>query len=209
MIEAVIFDLGRVYLPFNRRPMEEAAAKYLDINPAVVHLETREVLGALLEGKMRLLDLYSMITHNLAGNKKAELALQAHLKVYNKTSAKPYPEMVNLVRALREQVTVACFSNLELESAQALQAAGVLDNFDRSFLSCEMHIKKPSLEAYKQVRQYLKLEGNQILFFDDDDSYWQGALRDGWKAEKFTTYKDCIETLSHQDKFLHSSTTNT
>lgn len=113
------------------------------------------------------------------------LARDEFLEAFRTWPSGLYPGARELVESLRGRVLRACFSNTNAfhwaDQFQRFELDGLLD---RSFLSFEMGLVKPDLEAFEHVIEALGCPPERILFLDDNQINVDGARRAGLDAER-------------------------
>lgn len=97
------------------------------------------------------------------------------------------PAMLDFVEALAIHHRVMLFSNTNAEHWNFLVAlsAGRLGRFE-AYLSHELGLEKPSIEAFHAVAARAGIDAARSLFIDDIESNIEGARRAGFQAVQFT-----------------------
>lgn len=94
-------------------------------------------------------------------------------------------EILNHLRKAKKKL--ALLSNLPIELVRCLrQDYSFLDVFHRIFFSSEVHKVKPDEEIYQYVLSELRVEGKNVLFFDDKKENLEGASKLGMNTYFFT-----------------------
>jgi putative hydrolase of the HAD superfamily len=103
--------------------------------------------------------------------------------------------MLDFVEQLARENRVALFSNttdVHWARVGAL-SDGRIDRFEQ-YLSHEIGLEKPAVEAFELVAERGGFEPARCLFFDDVEANVEGARRAGFQAELFTG-QSALETL--------------
>jgi len=78
------------------------------------------------------------------------------------------PNMEEIVERLHKAgYSVSLMSNTYGIHVKSNQLKGFFDLFDHSFLSNELHLRKPDIEKYKYVLKKLDAKGKECIFIDD------------------------------------------
>lgn len=70
--------------------------------------------------------------------------------------------------------------------------------FESKFISCELGVRKPDLEAYMAVLERINVPAESILFIDDRPENCTGAERVGMRALHFTDAHDLRAELTRR-----------
>lgn len=98
------------------------------------------------------------------------------------------PAMVELVGELAaDGHRLGLLSNIIADLVPVFEAkhASWLAHFTARTYSCEIGVAKPDLPAYRIAADRLGVAPSECLFFDDTESYVQGAREAGMRAEVF------------------------
>lgn len=119
------------------------------------------------------------------------------------TSDTPYDrELVRYIVGLKDRCQIGILSNLSvLDSGRQNRQLG-WNNFDYKWLSYEMGVMKPNLEAYRRVEQDCGLKGSQILFIEDVEKNLAIPREQfGWRTYA-ATYMNTKSTIDAIERFL-------
>jgi putative hydrolase of the HAD superfamily len=106
------------------------------------------------------------------------------------------PEMVELVRELRQQVTVALLSNGTTRLRRDLHVLDLLDEFDHIANTAEIGVAKPDAGAFTHVCEAVDLPPARVAFIDDLEVNVLGATEVGMQAHRFTGIDDARRFLA-------------
>ena len=104
-------------------------------------------------------------------------------------------EMVALVAAVREHVTVALLSNATDQLREHLAHHALLEAFDVVFCSAEIGVAKPDLAIFTHAATVLGVAPEECFFTDDRVENVAGARAAGMHAEVFTGREPLVATL--------------
>jgi len=121
------------------------------------------------------------------GQDRAERAVLA----WSSSSGRIDPQVVALVRQVRERVPVVLLTNATTRLHVDLAALDVLSEFDAIVSSAETGFPKPdpgafaAAEAAASAALGESVAGSSILFIDDTVAHVQAAEDRGWRATQF------------------------
>ena len=90
---------------------------------------------------------------------------------------KLYPEVLGVLKQLRERFQLAVISNFDGRLRLILQNLGISKFFGHVFISSELGADKPDPEIFRRALKLMHLNANEVLHVGDDPE------RD-WKAAK-------------------------
>lgn len=97
---------------------------------------------------------------------------------------------------LKQTFKLALLSNTNALHIEHLRRqTGLLDYFDRLFLSYEMHLVKPEPKIFATVAQQLECKPEEIYFFDDSPTNVKAAGQSGLKAFQVTDPSAILTTM--------------
>jgi len=178
-VQAILFDLGGVLLPFDRERRFAAIVDRLGATPD----EVRAIFDGDLPGRMDRGEAYEedfAAAFSAIGNRPVSTAeaLGLILSVFEA----PNLELWALAEALRGRMIVGGFSDNPAFVRQVFPAGYDLDPM---IFSSEIGAVKPSDEAFAAAEAILGLTGEAILFVDDSSANVEAARRRGWDAIQF------------------------
>lgn len=93
-----------------------------------------------------------------------------------------YQPVIEMVNGLKQQgVLTAVLSNTIAPHNRILRSYGWYDSFDRVFLSYEIGLRKPAIEAYKYVLEKIRMPGKECIYVDDLEENLEPAKKLGIK----------------------------
>ena len=122
---------------------------------------------------------------------------------FRKWPKRTFPGALELLEKLSGNFQLACFSNTnKCHYEFFVKHQPIMERFNQQFLSYEMGIMKPKVEAFEHVVESLKQLPAEILFFDDSPTNVAAAQSLGINADCVNTPKGVIEAL--KGRSLHS-----
>jgi putative hydrolase of the HAD superfamily len=91
-----------------------------------------------------------------------------------------------------------CFAASTQERHRAAYLAnemGFAGRFERLLFSCDVGVRKPHVEFFREVARRVGLPPGALLLIDDTPANVQGARHAGWQAEAFTTADALVRSL--------------
>lgn len=120
---------------------------------------------------------------------------EAAADVYFAYTGRVDAEMVSLVAAVRERVTVALLSNATDQLREHLVHHDLLEAFDVVFASAELGMAKPDVAIYRHAAEVLGVRPEECFFTDDRPENVEGARAAGMHAEVFTGRAPLVAAL--------------
>lgn len=95
------------------------------------------------------------------------------------------PDVAQLAADLRKRGVTCCLATNQDRHRMAFldQHLDIRSHFDRTFVSCEMGVKKPDHEFYNRISA--RLSGSTLVFWDDHPRNVEAAKECGWTAFVF------------------------
>jgi putative hydrolase of the HAD superfamily len=90
---------------------------------------------------------------------------------------KLYPEVLDVLKQLRERFQLAVISNFDGRLRLILQNLGISKYFAHVFISSELGADKPDPEIFRRALKLMRLNAKEVLHVGDDP-------RRDWKAAK-------------------------
>lgn len=189
MIEAILFDMGGVYLRGNASTFLRNARSVLGIGGAVT------AGGVVFNPEFN------------RGNTDAETAFRQlfetpineskmeQIKEFWTNNWKPDPEMVSLAERLKDRYVLAVLSNSDKLNSDNYKKKGVYAPFKHRILSHEVGFLKPEHQIYKIALIGIGVPASSCLFLDDQEACAEGARKAGMQAEVVNSYSQTIDAL--------------
>jgi glucose-1-phosphatase len=126
-----------------------------------------------------------------------ELSPAAFLEAFQDWPAGPLPGAAELVAQTRASVATGCFSNTNaLHWHNHIAAWPLASLFDHRFLSFELGLLKPDIEAFTQVADLLDVPAERVLFLDDNAMNVAGAAAAGFQAGRAAVVDEARQRLA-------------
>ncbi len=105
---------------------------------------------------------------------------------------------VELVRRIDPRMPLYLFSNTNAahHAAWAHDYAEALRPFRRTFVSCEIGVRKPERAAFEHVSRAIGVAPGRILFFDDTEANVEGARTAGLHAVHVRAPEDVARAVA-------------
>lgn len=107
-------------------------------------------------------------------------------------------ETVNYIRKAKEKLPCFAFTNSNPTHQSAWMAAyvGAAKSFDQIFVSSDLGVRKPEIEAYLAISNEIGIGIDRLLFFDDTIENVDGARAAGMQAVHVKTHIDVKHALN-------------
>jgi putative hydrolase of the HAD superfamily len=188
--QALIFDVGGVIVPHDNEMLYARLADRCTAPGALGRIRGQSGQTGVGSGAISVQDLHRKMVEDLGYRADWDTFADdwcCHLGLDL--------SMLDLVERLARANRVALFSNttdVHWARVDAL-SGGRIDRLER-YLSHEIGIEKPAVEAFEQVAERGGFEPARCLFIDDVEENLEGARRAGFRAELFTG-QQALETL--------------
>jgi glucose-1-phosphatase len=182
--DALLFDLGGVVIDVDFARVVQAWAEAAGV-PAS-HVGARFSLDAGYEaherGEMALGEYCVHLRRTLG----LELTDEHLLAGWNQIFIGEVPQVGALLATLKRTLPLYVFSNTNAAHRAFWQPryAGILEPFADIFCSCDLGLRKPSPEAYREVCRRIGIGPAHIVFFDDSPVNVRGAREAGLRAHE-------------------------
>lgn len=119
-----------------------------------------------------------------------------YLKDAVRKALQPFPEVMNIVKSLKQNYKLVILSNFTKEWVDYLVTNYKFSEiFDDMFWSFQKGIKKPTHEAYFQITEKFSVRPEECLFIDDKERNIKGASDVGMKTILYTNPEELKEQL--------------
>jgi len=164
MIKAIIFDVGGVYMQGSCLEFINRSYKILGIDKVVSSSD-----GVIFDSDYNK----GIIGHRDCFRKFFNVEItEDQMKMIEEawtTTWAPTEEMLELVKSLKKDYTLAILSNSDLLNSTKYTKQGWYSHFDHLVLSHEIGIIKPDRRIYEIMLEKLKLSGGECVFIDDQE----------------------------------------
>jgi|TARA_Y100000034_G_C6904003_1_gene418930 putative hydrolase of the HAD superfamily len=195
MTKVIVFDLGGVLIPEKGDYIAENISDILGVSLEHYHESLKGIRDKTTTGEITLLEMYRLLIEKLGKDNDAKILYDKHFELYEQSSTAIDPQIVELIRRLKKNYKVVSLTNTEKEIAKFNQDRGLFDIFEKSYISCDIGLKKPGEEIYRRMLDDLGVDSENTLFIDNDRSYVNGAEKVGIPSLLFTGYRNLMKEL--------------
>lgn len=109
----------------------------------------------------------------------------------------PNEDVISLAKELKSKCRVIMLSNNNKPTVELLRTfhKEMLDIFDKTYFSCEIHMRKPSKESFEFVLNDIGVDGSECVFIDDKEKNIKAAESIGIKGILFESTERFKEEL--------------
>ena len=198
-VEVLLFDLGGVIIEidFGRcfASWASAAGGGADADAIRSRFSMDAAYQAHERGSIDGLEYFAALRATL----EIELSDADLLVGWNDIFVRAITDVDPMLRAAREKFPLHAFtnSNPTHQAAWFPRFAAELSVFDRTFVSSEIGLRKPDVEAFATVAAALDTTTDRVLFFDDTPENVTGARASGMQAVLVNSTADVRRALRH------------
>lgn len=195
MIRALLLDLGNVVLEIDFRRVFDYWATHANV--AVDRLYDRWSLDDPYQRhEVGEID-FATYLHYLERKLEIELRLEHWLKGWNALFVATYPEVHTRLPRVADSLPVFAFTNTNPTHQQywSRQFPEALYRFQKIYVSCEIGLRKPDVEAYEHVARDMGFRPDEILFVDDSRDNVDGARAAGMTTTWVESEADVVNVL--------------
>jgi HAD superfamily hydrolase (TIGR01509 family) len=195
-IRSILFDLGGVLVRFRGI---QRVAEWLEDGEAGDEHWRRWLRSATVRGFERGRLTPEEFADAFLDEFRLDLGPAELLRELHDFIGGPLEGALELLDELRPRYLVACLSNTNrLHWPGMFRRMGLLERFERAFVSCETGFLKPDPEAFEHVCRELDLPPREILFFDDARLNVEAARALGFAACRALGPADCRRELERR-----------
>ena len=190
----IIFDLGRVIIPFDfeRGYRSIAAECQLPASEIRARIATTDLVTRLETGLVEPEEFVGAVSRLIDFPGSYEDFCRHWSSIFLPETLIPE----ELVVALKSRYRLLVLSNTNaIHIDMVRKHYGILRHFDHLVLSHEVKAMKPDPRIYAAALAHADAEPHECFFTDDIADYVEGARRAGIDAEQFTGYADLLEHL--------------
>jgi len=199
-IEAILFDLGNVILPFNHYQIAEKLSR---VTQKKEFQDPQRIFSYLFdpqEGFINDLDVGKIsppqFFQSLKLNLDLSLSFDEFTPIWNDIFVEDQ-EVSQIILSLKGRVRLGLLSNTDpLHFNYILLTFPIIKAFDQWILSYEVGFKKPAIEIFQRAIEWASVEPKKILFIDDIKQYIEVAVSLGMQGIHFNSAHQLNEELS-------------
>jgi putative hydrolase of the HAD superfamily len=109
---------------------------------------------------------------------------------------KLYPEVLDVLKQLRERFQLAVISNFDGRLRLILRNLGISKYFAHVFISSELGVDKPDPEIFRRALKLMRLNANEVLHVGDDpERDWKAAKEAGLSVFQLDRPRNSLRDL--------------
>ena len=196
-IKAIVFDLGNVLIKFDPALLTRGFSEYgkVDEKKMTEYLLESDNINRYMAGKITSSQFYTRTKKIF----RIKISYREFYEVWNSVFH-PYPEMEDMVRAIREkypEIKLVLLSNTNEEHYEFLEKEyGILEVFDECVVSHEVRRIKPHPDIFQEA---LRLAGSlprETFYTDDRKDLIEAARVMGLRAYQFVGHEELRKHLA-------------
>jgi glucose-1-phosphatase len=191
-IAGILFDIGGVLVALDGvpsmarllgvEPQHEALHAQWVTTPSVVAHETGKIDAATFAA--------SLVTEL-----RLPVTADRFLREFCKWPTGLLPGALQLLDEIPDAYHVAALCNTSAAHWEKIEAMGLVDRFDQTYLSHRIGYLKPAAEAYQAALKGMRLSPSQVLFLDDGLRNVEAAKKIGMHAHLARGPKEARQVL--------------
>ncbi len=199
-IEAILYDLGNVILPFNHYPIAEKLCRLSGRREARDPQEIFSYLFDFQKGIVNRFDVGQVSPREFFQTIKEHLGLSISFDEFVPIWTEIFSENVEVSQIVLSQKgrwKLGLLSNTDpLHFHYILSRFSVMRVFDKWILSYEVGFKKPAVEIFQTAIAWASVEPSRILFVDDVKAHVEAAISLGIQGIHFVSAEQLKKELS-------------
>jgi putative hydrolase of the HAD superfamily len=199
-IEAILFDLGNVILPFNNYQIAEKLSRFSQEKEFQDPQKIFSHIFDFQEGAINPFDAGKLSPEQFFQSLKETLRLSITLEEFIPIWTDIFiedREVSEIILSLKGRRRLGLLSNTDLlHFNYILSKFPMIRNFEKYILSYEVGSKKPDVRIFQEAMKWASVEPEKILFIDDTRSHVEVALSLGMQAIHFISADQLREELS-------------
>lgn len=199
MTKAVLLDLGNVVLGVDFRRVFSAWAEAANVSEQVFY-DRWQIDDAYADHETGKID-FDQYADRLAERFKVNLSREQWRDGWNSLWTEPFHSVIELLPAIASRYDLYAFTNTNDTHAECWRAlyGSALRPFEHIFVSSEIGVRKPHVDAFHYVCRAAGSEAGHTLFLDDTLENVKGALDAGLQAHHVASEND---VASHLQRLL-------
>ena len=195
MIRTIIFDMGKVLIPFDFSRGYKALEAYSPLTAEQIpqELSKTDLVIRLECGRIEPRDFFDELRSTL----KAELSYEEFCRVWSCIFLPDTLIPEEFVARLRRRYRVMVLSNTNAIHVEMLhESYPILKQFDHLVFSHVVGAMKPEPKIYQAAIDNANCPPSECFFTDDIPAYVEGARKAGIHAEQFFGFEKLREDLT-------------
>jgi putative hydrolase of the HAD superfamily len=195
---AIVFDLGKVLIPFDYAPainklnqIENGLGnRFSDFYKSNYHFHRNFERGKISESEF-VAKMLEIIDHKI----DAETFKEYYADIFSLNE-----DVVSLLPILKKDYKLFLLSNTDsIHQKYGWQKYDFLKYFDKLILSHEVGSVKPEEKIYRAVEEASGLPSEEHFYIDDIQEYVDAVINLGWDAVVFEGYSKLINDLNERE----------
>lgn len=194
MLKTLIFDLGKVIVPFDLERGFSAFAKHGEKSPAEIAALIRDtdLLRRFESGEIEPKDFVRAMNDYLGTDASEDDFAKAWCSIFLPETLIPEP----FLASLHERYRLLLLSNTNaIHFEMIVEAYPILRHFDEFILSYKVGAMKPSPLIYQAALAQAQCAPEECFFTDDIAEYAAGARAQGIQAVQFQNFEQLQQEL--------------
>jgi len=193
-IEAIVFDLGNVLIPFDYKRLINAMNEIdagLGDRFAQRYYDNYEVHRKYERWELSDDEFIGILTEWSENKIETERLKYIYADLFEENK-----ETTAILPLLKERYKLVLLSNTNyIHKKYGWEKYGFLNNFDKLIVSHEIGAIKPEEKIYRAVEAFTNLPSESHIFIDDVAEYVEGAKKCGWSGIQFNNHDQLIADL--------------
>ncbi len=195
-IKVIIFDLGGIIVSSKVGKIFSIVSDYIGIEYSQLDDFMGKYKSDLTKGKISLIEVSSKIIKQFGlKNLGAKDVVDKHLEIFQKIIENLNEKVLSLVKKLRENYSVVCLVNAELDIVPLVKKRGIYDYFEHAYISTELKMEKPNKEIYSAVLNDLNCRAEEAIFIDDKEDNVNSARMVGINSILYKNFRQLKKDL--------------
>ena len=194
MIRTIIFDMGKVLIPFDFTRGYQALEAHTPLTAEEIprELSKSDLVNRLESGRIEPLDFFDELRATL----KADLTYEQFRQIWSCIFLPHTLIPEEFIAQLKPRYRVMVLSNTNAIHIEMLQENyAILKQFDHLVFSHVVGAMKPEPKIYQSAIDNANCLASECFFTDDIPAYVEGARKAGINAEQFLGFEKLQEDL--------------
>jgi len=206
MINAVVFDLGRVIADFDHMKSCRSLSSFSDLSPEQIY---QKIFKSNLEkrfdqGELSPSDFYQEIGRIIKANN--ELTFSSFYEIWGNIFSEN-PEIKTVLKKIKPEIKIFLFSNTNKIHWHYISQIEVIKSYfvhaKKLVLSFQVGYRKPDPRAFQEVILRCKNDPPDILYIDDIPEYIKVFEKLGGHGIVYNCQTDPIERLTKELSYFN------
>lgn len=194
MIKAIIFDVGNVIVYPDWKTVNKLMLENKGISVFLDEEFSEMYKNDVMIGKKTAKDLFQLIIEKKNLDADFNDVEKFYFDLYEEYS-KISSDTIKLVDDLRKKIKVCILSNMNELHKRVNEKRDLFEHFDKTFLSCDIGLRKPNEDIFKFILKELNIESKNIIYIDDDEDCINMASKLGINGIQFKNLEQLKEEL--------------